>query len=179
MSDDEESEVEDDERVMKLMTYSSKHTPEELAGHLKELGGEDAIIYGDLYVGRAAFGRAHFLLMGAACLNDEEELGPQIEAQKALFKTAVGQEGEEAQAALLVMLELFCVKERRAQLEEFGSVLKVLWNRDIVAEELIESWWQNERALQEFSPKHFSQEDAESIRASSAEFIQWVQAGED
>lgn len=177
--DEEESETEDDERIMKLITYSSKHTPEELAGYLKELGGEDTVIYSDLYVGKANFGKAHLLLMGAACFNEEEPLGPQIELHKVLFKVSVGQEGEDAQAALLVMLELYCCKERREGLEEFSDVLKVLWNRDIVAEEVIESWWNNELALQEFSPKHFNQQDAEAIRNSSREFIEWVQAGED
>eukprot|EP00931_Biecheleriopsis_adriatica_P009918 TRINITY_DN111012_c0_g1_i1.p1 TRINITY_DN111012_c0_g1~~TRINITY_DN111012_c0_g1_i1.p1 ORF type:complete len:182 (+),score=62.57 TRINITY_DN111012_c0_g1_i1:44-589(+) len=179
MSDEDESEPEDDERIMKLITYSSKHSQEELAGYLKELGGEDTVIYGDIYAGKAHFGRAYLLLMGAACLSEEEPLGPQIEEKKALFQVAVGEEGPEAQAALLVMLELFCCKERRSGLDEFGDTLKVLWNRDIVAEELIESWWNNERALQEFSPKHFSQEDAETIRASSRGFIEWMQAGED
>eukprot|EP00440_Ansanella_granifera_P066830 gb/GFBE01072478.1/.p1 GENE.gb/GFBE01072478.1/~~gb/GFBE01072478.1/.p1 ORF type:complete len:184 (+),score=58.80 gb/GFBE01072478.1/:1-552(+) len=181
MADDEEeeSEVEEDERIMKLVTYSSKHSPEELAGYLKEVGGEDAVIYGDLYVGRSFFGKAHFLLMGAACLDEESPLAPQIEKQRVLFKTAVGQEGAEAQAALLVMLELYCYKERREGIAEFGDVLKVLWNRDIVGEEQIEAWWGNERAVQEFSPKHFSQEDAIAIREASGEFISWMQAGED
>jgi len=174
MSDDE-SEVEEDERLMQLITYSSKHSQEELAGYLKELGGEDTIIYGDIYVGKALHGKTFLLLMGAACLNEEEPLAPQIEANKVLFKIAVGDEGPDAQAALLVMLELYCCKERRQELNEFSAVLKVLWNRDIVAEEQIENWCNNERALQEFSPRHFSQEDAETIRASSG----FIQAEED
>merc|ERR1740123_1073794 len=176
---DSESEVEEDARIMKLIMYASNHSQEELAGHLKELGGENTIIYGDLYVGFGLFGKAFLLLMGAACLNEEEPLPPQIEKNTVLFKVAVGDEGPDAQAALLVMLELYCCNERRQELGEFSAVLKVLWNSDIVAEEQIETWWNNERALQEFSPKHFQQEDAEAIRESSREFIEWVQAGED
>ncbi|CAE8632301.1 unnamed protein product, partial [Polarella glacialis] len=143
-----------------------------------ELGGEDTVIYGDLYAGRGLFGKAFLLLRGAACLNEDEPTAPQIEEHRKLFVAAIGQEGPEAQAALLVILELYCVKERRGCLDEFGKVLKVLWERDIVAEELIEAWWLNERALQEFSPKFFSQDDAETIRKSSNKFIEWMQAGE-
>eukprot|EP00747_Dinoflagellata_sp_TGD_P183953 gnl/TRDRNA2_/TRDRNA2_39205_c0_seq1.p1 gnl/TRDRNA2_/TRDRNA2_39205_c0~~gnl/TRDRNA2_/TRDRNA2_39205_c0_seq1.p1 ORF type:complete len:121 (+),score=38.45 gnl/TRDRNA2_/TRDRNA2_39205_c0_seq1:345-707(+) len=117
--------------------------------------------------------------MGAACLNEDAPLAPQLEDKKTLFKAAVGGEGEgDAQAALLVMLELWCVKERRAGLEEFGPALKVLWERDIVGEEQIEAWHQNERALQEFMPSYFEQADAEAIRESSREFVEWMQAGE-
>lgn len=180
MSDGEEvsEEEEEDPRIMKLVTYQSKHTPEELAEYLKELGGEDAIIYGDLYIGKQALGLAHFLLMGAALLNNEEELAPQIEKQKQLFIHTTGGNSE-IQAALLVMLELFCCKERPAAVDEFASILKVLWNRDIVSQDVIEAWWLNERALLELAPKHWSQNDAEAIRSSAKAFIDWVQVLEE
>eukprot|EP00411_Alexandrium_monilatum_P020852 CAMPEP_0175208922 /NCGR_PEP_ID=MMETSP0093-20121207/13867_1 /TAXON_ID=311494 /ORGANISM="Alexandrium monilatum, Strain CCMP3105" /LENGTH=183 /DNA_ID=CAMNT_0016502111 /DNA_START=51 /DNA_END=602 /DNA_ORIENTATION=- len=175
--EEEESEEEDDERIMKLLTFTGKHTPEETAAYMEELGGEDALIYGDLWVGKPLHAKAFFLLMAAACLNDEQPLGPQILEKKALFQACKG--AEDAQAALLVMLELFCVKERRAGLEEFGSVLKVLWEWDIVEQEVVEAWLENERALQEVHPKHFSQEDAEAIRGSSRDFVAWLNAGEE
>uniref|UniRef100_A0A7S0AH68 W2 domain-containing protein n=1 Tax=Pyrodinium bahamense TaxID=73915 RepID=A0A7S0AH68_9DINO len=177
--DDEEesSEPEDDERIMKLLTYTGKHTPEETAAYLEELGGDDALIYGDLWVGKPLHAKAFFLLMAAACLNDELPLAPQILEKRALFKACKG--GDEAQSALLVMLELFCIKERRAGLAEFGAVLKVLWERDIVEQGVIEAWIDNERALQEVHPGHFSQTDAETVRQSSREFVEWLQAGED
>jgi len=176
-SDEEESEPEDDERIMKVLTFVDKHSPEETAAFMEELGGEDAIIYGALWVGKPLHAKAFFLLMAAACLNDEQPLAPQILEKKALFKACRGE--ADAQAALLVMLELFCVKERRAGLEEFGDVLKVLWERDIVDQEVIEAWIENERALQEVHPGHFSQSDAEAIRQSSRKFVEWLQAGED
>merc|ERR1712050_717205 len=106
-------------------------------------------------------------------------LGPQVQEKRALFKACFANKGQEEQRALLVMLELYCVKEHRSALEEFSATLKVLWERDIVAQEVIDAWHLNENALRELCPKHWSQSDAEAIRASSNEFIQWVQEGED
>merc|ERR1719436_1118549 len=80
-------------------------------------------------------------------------MGPQIFEKRALFKACKG--GAEAQLALLAILEVYCVKERRAGLTEFADVLKVLWERSIVDEEQIEAWMQNERSVQEFSPRLF------------------------
>jgi len=177
MSDDE-SEIEDDERIMKAMTYSEKHSPEETAAYVRdELGGKDALVYENLFVGKDAHARAHWIIKGAACLNEEKPLGPQLEKHKALFKTAT--QGTDDQAALLVMLELFCVKESQGALKKFNEVLKVLWERDIVEQEVIEAWVENERAVAEFHPGFFDQNDAEAIRKSSRKFVQWLQEGED
>mmetsp|Transcript_1636 Transcript_1636/g.4037 ORF Transcript_1636/g.4037 Transcript_1636/m.4037 type:complete len:195 (+) Transcript_1636:72-656(+) len=182
--EEEESEVEEDERIMKVLTYSGRHTAKETASYLhEELGGEDAIIYGDLVVGKKDHALAHFLLMGVGCFDDEQPLGPQLEAKQDFFQAAVERTEPPAhkgidQAALLVAFELFCVKECEAALEDFGPLLRVLWEKDIVAQDVIEAWHQNENALQEFLPKHWSQESAESIRESSRDFLQWLQEGE-
>merc|ERR1712216_667481 len=160
---DSESEPEDDPRLMQLTLKSDKVTPEELAAYLKELGGDDALIYGDLMIGFPKASMAHFLLMGAACLNEDGSIAPQLEEKRTLFKAVVACD-EEMGAALLVMLELFYFKERPDHLDEFGSTLKVLWERDIVAEEQIESWVNNERALREVIPKHYEFDKAIAIR---------------
>eukprot|EP00928_Gymnodinium_smaydae_P062556 TRINITY_DN46394_c0_g1_i1.p1 TRINITY_DN46394_c0_g1~~TRINITY_DN46394_c0_g1_i1.p1 ORF type:complete len:186 (-),score=68.50 TRINITY_DN46394_c0_g1_i1:206-763(-) len=172
------SEAEDDERIMTLLTFAGKHKPEEIAEKLRELGGDDAIIYGDLVVGKPLHAMAFFLVMGAASLDEEKPLAPQLTEQRALFK-AVFHGDEDFQAALLVILELFSFKERRASLDEFDAVLRVLWERDIVTQEVIEAWIENERALCEFWPKYFSQADAEQIRTTSRKFQQWLEEGED
>lgn len=177
MSDEDESEIEDDERIMKVLMFLDKHTPAETATYLRdELGGQDALVYGTLFVGKPCHARAHFLLMGIP-LNEAKPLPEQLEANRVLFKAAT--QGCDDQAALLVMLELFCVKEKRDALECFGPILKALWERDIVEQGVIEAWVENEKALAEFHPVFFSQEDAEAIRTSSREFITWLDAGED
>lgn len=178
-SGSEESDNEEDPRVTKLVLFQDKHTPEETAAHVRELGGEDAIIYGDLYVGKEREAMAWFLLMGGACLDEEKPLAPQVEERLPLFKAFFTAEDLEQQAALLVMFELYCRKERQAGLKEAGDLLKVLWENDIVAEEVLEAWHANEQALRELVPKHWDQEDAILIRESSRKFIEWMQAGED
>lgn len=173
---DEESVPDDDDRLLQLMTFEG--SPEEHAAFLHKLGGEDAIIYGDLHVGLEKTAVAFFLLNGAAKFNEERPVAPQIEENLALFKAAVSSEDKDLQAALLNMHELFCVKERRDGLQEAGKVLKVLWENDLVAEDVLEAWHANEQALREVCPKHWDQDDAISIRDSSREFIEWMQAGE-
>jgi hypothetical protein len=176
---DSESEPEDDPRIMKVLTYSDSHTAEETSAYVKELGGDDAIIYGDLCVGKALQAQAFFVVMGAACFDEENLLGPQLEKKKNIFKAYTKGESADLQAAVLQVLELWCVKECRASLEEFGPALKILWENDIIEEDVIMSWHSNERALCEAFGKFFEQADAESIRESSREFIEWVQQGED
>lgn len=174
-----ESEAEDDERIMKLIMKQDQ-APEDLAAYLRELGGDDAIIYGDLYVGRPREAMAFFFLNAAACFNEEEPIAPQIEKKLPLFKAFFTADEKEEQAALLVILELFCRKERPQGLKEASAWLKVLWENDIVAEEILEAWHGNEHALQEASfTKHWDQDDAILVRESGREFIEWMQAGED
>merc|ERR1712232_778065 len=117
--------------------------------------------------------------MGAAGIDEEKPLGPQVEEKHALFKAYTKDETVALQAALLDVFELFCVKQCRDGLENFGPVLKTLWERAIIEEEVIMAWHLNERALCKGFPKYFDQSDAEAIRESSREFIEWVQAGED
>ena len=77
MSDEDESEIEDDERIMKVLMFLDKHTPAETATYLRdELGGQDALVYGTLFVGKPCHARAHFLLMGIP-LNEAKPLPEQ------------------------------------------------------------------------------------------------------
>ena len=78
----------EDPRVMKLVTYTDKHSPEETAAYLKELGGKDAIIYGASYAARPDFAMMHFLVMGACCFDEEQPLPPQVVAKKDLLRAA-------------------------------------------------------------------------------------------
>mmetsp|Transcript_56736 Transcript_56736/g.157098 ORF Transcript_56736/g.157098 Transcript_56736/m.157098 type:complete len:166 (+) Transcript_56736:2-499(+) len=165
---------------MNIMTSAGKHLPEETADFVRELGGDDALIYGDLFVGKALHAMAFFTVMGVGNFDEEKPLAPQLDKKEKrdVFKAFFKDEAD-AQAALLVVLEMYCGKDNEKALQEFGPVLRVLWERDIVAEEKIYAWHENEFALREFCPKHFSQSNAEAIRESSKEFIQWLQAGED
>mmetsp|Transcript_98752 Transcript_98752/g.283737 ORF Transcript_98752/g.283737 Transcript_98752/m.283737 type:complete len:182 (+) Transcript_98752:76-621(+) len=172
---EEEEEEEDDERIMTMMMFWEKHSPKETADKMRELGGDDALIYNELF-NKPRHAMAHFMLMGIGNFDDGRPLAPQLEEKRKFFKEWV-QDGEDG-GALLLMLELFCMKECRPALEAFSPVLKVLWERDIVAEEQILAWHENERSLMEFWPKFFSQKDAETIRRSSKEFVRWVQEGE-
>merc|ERR1712129_287669 len=126
-------------------------------------GGKDALIYGDLVVGYPLHAMAHFLIMGAGNFDEEKPIAPQLKGRKDLFKLAA-QESAEAQTAMLVAFELYCFKECKPALNEFGPVLKVLWESDIVGEEQIEQWHQDERALCAFSPKQWDQDSAIAIR---------------
>jgi hypothetical protein len=58
-------------------------------------------------------------------------------------------------------------------------VLKELWENDIVEEDLIEAWHENETAVREVLQRHFNQDAAYKTRRSCDEFIRWVQAGEE
>jgi len=105
MSSDSESEDEDDPRLMKLMLFNSAKkdkpapTPEEVAAYLRELGGKDAIIYENLFVGRERYAMSFFFLMGVVCLNEKKALAPQIEEQLALFKACHPADDREQRSA--------------------------------------------------------------------------------
>ena len=53
-------------------------------------------------------------------------------------------------------------------------MLKACWSFDIVSVDVIDNWHQNENVLKELHPEYFDQDDAETIRESSNEFMQWL-----
>jgi hypothetical protein len=86
-----------------------------------QLGGSNAIIYGDLFMGREALAKSWFLLVGAAMIDEDEPIAPQIKENVLLFKK-INTGDRDQQTTLLVALELFCVKERPAgQVNSKGS----------------------------------------------------------
>mmetsp|Transcript_17575 Transcript_17575/g.40869 ORF Transcript_17575/g.40869 Transcript_17575/m.40869 type:complete len:185 (-) Transcript_17575:93-647(-) len=182
MSDDDDDEPEEDPRIMELLTYSNKHSDSEIIAFLREKGGEDALIYGILFPSRPLHAQAYFLLQGAVGLDCEQEVPPQLKEKKGLLKEFVG-ESEDTMAALLLVMELFFVKERSSEVsedsEEFAQLLRVMWESKLLEQDVIEAWHGNENALQEFYPPFFSLDLAIAIRESTREFLFWLQEGED
>mmetsp|Transcript_41692 Transcript_41692/g.89512 ORF Transcript_41692/g.89512 Transcript_41692/m.89512 type:complete len:201 (-) Transcript_41692:74-676(-) len=174
-SDDEDDEQ--DERIMEIMTYSGRHTPAEIADKMKALGGDDAIIYNEMFPSKPRHAMAHFLILGVGNFDEDAALAPQIAEKKEVFQKCLPESDD--QAAMLLMLELYVIKEFRAAMEEYGDILKVLWENDIVAEDAIVAWHENENALQHFWPAFFDLDDAINIRDNAKDFVGWVQAGED
>ena len=105
--------------------------------------------------------------MGACCFSTKKELPGQILEKLALVKAiSKGRQDE-----LLLVLELYAMREYRDILKSFGDVLHVLWENEILEDEAIEAWHGKEDAIKQVEPQLFVLDDATAIRASSAEFL--------
>lgn len=67
---------------------------------------------------------------------------------------------------------MYFEKGSEEALEDFGPVLRMLWEREIIVGERVYAWHGKEFDLREFCPKHFDESSAENIRECSKEGVQ-------
>ena len=184
MSDDEEAEeVEEDGRIAKLYSKADKATPEEFAALVDELGTKDAIVYGSMCTDHPT-ARAHFVVMSLIDL-DDGSLAEVLEARWKVLKAVVAADkNENGGKELIAALEgLICTASEaiEASVQEtaksdFGKALKVLWEREVVSEEQIKAWQEDERAGRHY---RVSTADAQRLHEAGREFVEWTEHGEE
>lgn len=192
MSDDEEQEVEEDPRITKLYSFADKRSDEDgkygkkgdtsdidgeaFATLLDEVGTDNAIVLGGMWMGEASLARAYFTV--AALIDaDEVTIDKCVELKRIALK-AVVKKGLVAGVHLLAALERYATNEaedKAACLKTWKKVLQYCWEYEIVAEEDIRAWNEDERAAAKLQVQA---KDAQKLREKSLAFFEWLEQGE-
>ena len=163
-AEESESEDEEDERIAKLRGYVSKHDAAETAAYLvsdkvgvesKELG-------------------VHFLV--EALLDEDEPLVPQVKAKKAYMIAACGQDAK-LQMALACALELFITESAPEQFKKYVEILKVLYDEDVLEEEIIMKWGADPKSAARFGVE--LEETSQLVRKQVKPFLEWLATADD
>ena len=178
---DEDEEVGEDERISTLYSFAGKHSPGEFVAKLDALGTKGAIVLGGMCT-VAETARAHFAVMALLDADEDTTLAECVEEKRAFLK-AVNKGGDATvrHAAFLAALESFCAHLdpeeacREANMQSFDAALKVCWEREIVSEDAIRAWQQDENAARYLQVKAA---DAIALRERGQAFLEWVDEGE-
>ena len=191
MSSDEEEEVEEDWRITKLYAFADKRCDDDgkyssgkesdpdgeaFASLLDEVGTENATVLGGMWMGEASLARAHFTV--AALIDADEVTIDQCVEQKRIALKAVVKKGIVSGVHLLAALERYATNEaedKPACLRSWKKVLQFCWEYEIVAEEDIRAWNEDERAA---SRLQVQTKDAQQLREKSLAFFEWLEQGE-
>ena len=167
--EDDDDEPEDDERIDEIYEYAEKHNPEEVAAFIREKAEEGAAtIEGSIFTDKLFFS-AYFLLM--ATLDETEPLPPQVKEKEAFFKAWATD--EECQEALMRCFEYFVSKKEDQDVDEFEGVLRPLWDLEVIPEEIMFQWSQDENLCRGFG---VTEEDALAVREAARPFLEWCQS---
>jgi hypothetical protein len=191
MSDDE-AEVEEDPRIGKLYNFADKRSNDDglygekgdnvdksgeaFAQLLDEVGTNDAIVLGGMWMGEASLCRAHFAV-AALIDTDETTLDKCVELKRTPLR-AIVKKGIVSGVHLLAALERYATNEgedKAACLKAWKKVLQFCWEYEIVAEEDIKAWNEDERAAAKLQVQT---KDAQKLRELSLKFFEWLEQGE-
>jgi len=182
-SDDEDEEVGEDPRIAKLYGLSDKTSPEDYVAKLDELGTAGALVLGGMCT-VAETARMHFVAMSLLDADEDTTLAQCIDEKRAKLKAACagGADPQVRFAAFLAALESFVLHldedegQREANVAAFDQSLKLLWEWEIVDEEALRTWQQDERAARYLQ---VAAADAIRLREGPGQaFLDWVDAGE-
>ena len=159
MSDDE-AEAEEDSRIASLYNFASKRCDDdgkytgdaqEFSDYVTKLGTDKAIVHGSVFMNKTV-ARAHFIVMALIDADGEDEpsIAECITLKKGPLKACVADGGDDAAFCLLAALESYVARMEDAASKEkevagFDAVLKALWEWEIVAEEPLVAWCNDER----------------------------------
>ena len=162
-AEESESEDEEDERIAKLRGYVSKHDAAETAAYLvsDKLGVESKEL------------GVHFLV--EALLDEDEPLVPQVKAKKAYMIAACGQDAK-LQMALACALELFITESAPEQFKKYVEILKVLYDEDVLEEEIILKWGADPKSAARFGVEL---ETSQLVRKQVKPFLEWLATADD
>merc|ERR1711865_615874 len=180
MSDSESSSEEEemDPRVGQLAEYiASGCSPEECAARLELLGAKDALVGGGLCFDEE-FSLAYFLICATILKGNLME---KIKECAPLLKHWCESRAnvEEAHEAFLIALEMVIVQEKPTWIKKYDDVLKQHWNYDVVPDEQIEAWQNEEKALHKYCGHAWHLKTAIAVREAGQRFVEWMLAGED
>jgi translation initiation factor 5 len=159
----EDEEDEEDERIAKLRAYAAKHDAAETAAYLA--GAKLGVDNPELGV--------HFLV--EALFDEEKPMAPQVKAKKEFLTTACGQDAK-LQMALLCAVELYVTETATAEFKKIPSVLKEMYDGDVVEEEVLLKWGADPKAAKKFG---VDAKTGEAVRKQAEPFIEWLQQSED
>ena len=159
MSDDE-AEADEDSRIASLYNFASKRCDDdgkytgdaqEFSDYVTKLGTDKAIVHGSVFMNKTV-ARAHFIVMALIDADGEDEpsIAECITLKKGPLKACVADGGDDAAFCLLAALESYVARMEDAASKEkevagFDAVLKALWEWEIVAEEPLVAWCNDER----------------------------------
>ena len=184
---DEDEEVEEDGRIVKLYSFAEKQVDSDgrwtgdaaaYVTMLDELGTRNAAICGGNMCTDHHISRAHFVV---ASLIDADEMtvAESVVAKRKPLKASVEAGGAEAGKSLVACLERYATtdaEETATNVAEWDKVMRALWEYEIVSEEALRAWQDDERSARLLQ---VATKDAQAVRERGAAFFEWIEAGED
>lgn len=161
--EESDSEDEEDERIAKLRGYITKHDAAETAAYLT--GSKLNVDNPELGI--------HFLV--EALFDEEKPLAPQIKANKAYLSEACGDDAK-LQMACLCAVELYVTETATSDFKKLPTVLKEMYDGDIVEEEVILKWGADPKAAKKFG---VDSKTGEVVRKQAKPFLDWLQESDE
>ena len=191
MSDDEDEPLQEDARIVQLYNFADKRCDEdgkytgdakEFSDYVESLGTDSSIVNGSMMMNRPV-ARAYFIVSALIDSDGEEEatVAECINLKMKPLKACVESGGEEAAKSLLAALESYVSRmedgpSQAKNVKGYAEVLKHLWEWEIVDEDTLKAWVEDERAGRAFDvPVAF----ARKLREGAGQvFLQWLEEGE-